>query len=340
MILKNIGGAATKLKGALGEFVGRKQAVKASNYIPKKTYSGPAHILKGSSSANKDIIIGSGATSINRPGAPSPIKILDSTGTPYGKQIKNYADGSIGATYHRSTPERVGSSPRLRGEGGLLDRIPVDKRAASDWAASVPRESSESFKRLNAQSIQRESAPIKNQLQGESIVESAEKINNNLDFMREQSRVQGSHNQRVISNSFHAEGIKENRVFDTKRAADSFNTEKILGARPEAASPSQFTYDKEARRIESLHKTLKDGNYDQAVSQGFDPTKKGSFNEYAKAAKESVKNPGTWNKMSYHKAPEYTAAAVGTGALLFSMSNRRGQQSNSELYGQSSPYGM
>lgn len=46
------------------------------------------------------------------------------------------------------------------------------------------------------------------------------------------------------------------------------------------------------------------------------------------------------DQMRYHKVPQAAAGIGATAWLVSKMSNSRGQMSNSQLYGQSSPYGM
>ena len=96
--LKNIFEGASK---AFGEFAGKKSAKSMAGDISKKTYQGPAHILKGGPTIDSDIIIGRGSAEKL---VGSPTRILDSAGSPYRKEIKYYADGTIGATYHGNRP--------------------------------------------------------------------------------------------------------------------------------------------------------------------------------------------------------------------------------------------
>jgi hypothetical protein len=50
--------------------------------------------------------------------------------------------------------------------------------------------------------------------------------------------------------------------------------------------------------------------------------------------------PTMGDKMSYHQVPQKLAAVGGTAWLVSNMSGSKGQMDNSQLYGQSKPYGM
>lgn len=110
---------------------------------------------------------------------------------------------------------------------------------------------------------------------------------------------------------------------------------------------SQYAYENTVKHdISNIEKAYANSDYESVISAG----KKygiGTDNVHSAEKVEALLTKNVGERLSkagvrdfagVHKVPQRGAALVGTAFLVNNMSQRKGQQSNSELYGQSAPY--
>lgn len=129
-----------------------------------------------------------------------------------------------------------------------------------------------------------------------------------------------------------------NRLIDDKIKKSDINLEKV----------NKYAYDSALRDVNTMSKAYEAGDYGTveklASRVGIDPKDARNIpavqEQMANNVVERAQNPRFSDYMGYHKVPQRGAAIIGTAYLVNNMSDRRGQMSNNELYGQAPPYGM
>lgn len=134
-----------------------------------------------------------------------------------------------------------------------------------------------------------------------------------------------------VENKFNRQDVPEPQIEPPKIEA------------PISRSPELFMNERVAKRAEGQYEILNSGDAKRinglraelGLGEGIE-VNADHIEDFRRRALEN--GPNLVDKMKYHRVPQVAGGVAVTGFLVTSMAGRKGELSNSELYGQQTPY--